>query len=83
MFAIGLSFGGNMLTNLLGNLGEECYLDAAFIIHSAPRVWQIEEKLNSSMYGRHDKNFGKKMKSLYQKHIGTLQNHFKSLGIDL
>jgi len=84
MFAIGCSLGGNLLTNLLGNLGEDCYLSAAFIIHSAPRIWEIEETISNSMYGRHDKNFGIKMKNLYKKHFDTLSGHYqKEKGINL
>ena len=84
MFAIGCSMGGNLLVNLLGNLGEDCYLDAAFIIHSAPRAWAIEETLSNSAYGMHDRNLGNQMKDLYAKHEPVLGEHFKNnLGIDL
>jgi predicted alpha/beta-fold hydrolase len=31
-FAVGVSMGANILTNLLGEMGEKCFLDAAFIL---------------------------------------------------
>ena len=72
MVAIGCALGGNVLVNLLGNLGEECYLEAAFIIHSAPRIWEIEETLNRSGHRMHDKNLGNKMKAFYKRHESVL-----------
>ena len=31
-FAVGISMGANIMTNLLGETGENCFLEAAFII---------------------------------------------------
>ena len=34
VFAVGSSMGAQILTNLIGHAGEECFLDAAFITHA-------------------------------------------------
>ena len=50
-FAMGCSMGGNILTNLLGFEGKNCFLDAASCIAVPMKKWVCREKIASSLGG--------------------------------
>ena len=39
-FALGTSMGANILANLIGHLGEDCFLDAACIVAAPIKKWE-------------------------------------------
>ena len=39
-FALGLSMGANILANMLGHLGDECFLDGACAVAAPIKKWE-------------------------------------------
>jgi uncharacterized protein len=83
-FAVGVSMGANILTNLLGEMGENCFLDAAYIIQNPMCIWETERPMAEALWGIYDTTMGKNMLQVYRNHEWVLRDHLKAkLGINL
>ena len=77
MFAIGLSMGGIILANMLGNEGSNCFLDAAFVVSIPIKMIEFTETLRTSLYGFYDRILGRaKNKKLMLKHLSVMSDHY-------
>ncbi|EFR03499.1 medium-chain fatty acid ethyl ester synthase/esterase 1 [Nannizzia gypsea CBS 118893] len=77
LFGIGFSLGANILTNYVGEEGEDCQLKAA-VVCSNP--WNLEVSslalqrtwVGSQVYSR---TMGSSMKRLFEQHVDKLREH--------
>jgi len=51
VFGIGCSMGGNILGNMLGFEGQECYLTAACIVAAPMKKRFCEDAIRNNLYG--------------------------------
>jgi uncharacterized protein len=76
-FSVGVSMGANIMTNLLGETGENCFLTASFIIQNPMQIWETDIPMRDSLWGIYDTGMGTNMFNVYYKHNYILKNHFK------
>jgi len=83
-YAIGLSMGANILGNMLGYQGENCFLEAACIVNSPMKMWQCEPAIRTSLYGTYNKAMGGSLRKLLINHESVLNPTFKqAVGSDI
>ncbi|KAF9884339.1 hypothetical protein FE257_001852 [Aspergillus nanangensis] len=77
LFGIGFSLGANILTNYLGEEGDDCLLTAAVIVASP---WNLEVSsvaLQNSFIGLHgySRIMGSSMKRLFEEHVDAVSKN--------
>uniref|UniRef100_A0A7S3IXJ0 AB hydrolase-1 domain-containing protein n=1 Tax=Strombidium inclinatum TaxID=197538 RepID=A0A7S3IXJ0_9SPIT len=84
VFAIGASLGGTLLANALGDYADEHLLDAACVVNTPLKVWEMTDFLKTSMNGAYNLHMSRGMSKLVESNFPLLDAHFKKeLGIDL
>ena len=81
--AVGTSMGANILANLIGHTGDECFLDAAVACQAPIRKWECSEQIAHAMYGAYNTGMGKNLNAVMMRHENMLKEHLKEkLGKD-
>ncbi|KAL1953104.1 hypothetical protein VTO42DRAFT_3584 [Malbranchea cinnamomea] len=77
LFGIGFSLGANILTNYLGEEGENCVLKAAVICSNPWNLDVSSVALQSTWIGReiYSTTMGANMKRLFEKHVDEVRKH--------
>ena len=57
-FAIGLSMGGNILANLAGNQGHDCFLSACCFVEPPIKISECVLAIGTNFFGIYDKALG-------------------------
>lgn len=60
-FAMGCSMGAGMIGNLLGNEGENCFLEAACLVNPPMKLLICEQSIRNSAYGAYNTALGKNL----------------------
>ena len=82
-FAIGCSFGGMLLTNVLGT-EKDFFLDAACVINACMKMVETDENFRTACYGLYNRVLGKQLYALIIENEPAMRAHFKkNLNIDI
>ena len=76
-FSVGISMGANIMTNLLGEAGDSCFLTASYIIQCPMKIWETDLPMRDSLWGMYDKSMGSNMFNVYYNHNDVLKKHLK------
>ena len=83
-FAVGCSMGANILANLVGHQGDDCFLEAACLVQAPMKMWEIETFIQNSACGLYNSHLGKNLNSVITRHQSVLNDHFKAnINIDI
>jgi predicted alpha/beta-fold hydrolase len=60
-FAMGCSMGSGILGNLIGHLGENCFLEAATLVNPPMKLLVCENSIRTSAFGAYNTALGKNL----------------------
>jgi len=69
--------GANILANMMGFAGKDCFLDAACVIQAPIKKWECSETIRTSMFGVYNKALGGNLKKAFIKHEPMMKHVFK------
>ena len=77
VLAIGCSFGGNLLTNVLGKEGSDTFISAACLIQAPMNLVEMGRKIRYEANGFYDRALGRKMKAVMIENEPYLKDYYK------
>lgn len=75
-FAIGVSMGANILANLIGFEGENCFLSGAFICQAPIMKWKCVEPIRRNAFGFYNYVLGSNLNEVMMRHEPIVREHF-------
>ena len=69
--------GANILGNMIGYQGTNCFLEAAVIVNSPMKMWECVNSIRTSLYGAYNKAMGSCLRKLLMNHEKVLNPTFK------
>mmetsp|Transcript_12618 Transcript_12618/g.19630 ORF Transcript_12618/g.19630 Transcript_12618/m.19630 type:complete len:136 (+) Transcript_12618:625-1032(+) len=83
-FAVGTSLGAGILGNVLGNQGEDSFLEAACVVQAPIKKWECVPTIQKACCGLFNYAMGRSLNQLLLKHEPELRDHFlEELSIDI